>query len=132
MNKLTNPKPVESSPTEEINWENRISEKHRLFIKHVKILGILVLLSLVGIIIPLWIISPTVGKSLFISLPPMLFLTLSWMFPSWLFLYNKAMLLPTTLGTIPLRIILVVIFSYIIWVYIPNVLFMVFIFGMMW
>lgn len=116
----------------EVNWVQRVREKRHLFIKHIYILVALMLSSLLGIIVPLWIISPEIGRSVFISLPPMLFVTLSWMIPSWLFLHNNALLLSTTVGVVPIRIGLVTLFSWIILIHAPGVIFYVFFIGMMW
>lgn len=132
VQKLTQTPTTPPSHVREVDWERRTEQKYRLFVKHIKILCVLVLFSLVGLILPLWIISPDIGKSVFISLPPMLFITLSWMVPAWLFLYDKALLLSTTLGAIPLRVVLTVAFSYIIWTYVPNIIFSVFVIGMVW
>ena len=134
LGRATAPKVSErvDPPVKKIDWDQRKKEKYYWFKKQVNMLGGLALLSLIGIIIPLWIVSPAIGKSLFISLPPMAFLTLSWMVPAWIFFYDKKLLYPTTVGAAPIRIVIAAIFSYWVFVYIPSVVFHVFFFGMMW
>lgn len=131
MQKLQS-KPNIVTSEREVDWSKRKEEKHRLFVKYTQMLCVLALCSLLVIIIPLFLVAPSVGKSVFISLPPMLILVLSWMVPTWLFFYKKELLFSTTICAIPIRIIVAAVFSYIIYTYADGIIFNVFFIGMIW
>ncbi len=131
VQKASQPRTPLVRPAKNIDWDHRISEKNRLFIRHIAMLFILVLFSVMAILVSSPWINIGVIKSLFLSLPPMLLLTLSWMIPGCWFLYKPALLLPTTLGAIPIRMVWVVIFVYLVKTFLPHIEISVLVTGMM-
>lgn len=118
-------------PAKIIDWPHRLKEKNRLFYRHITLLFILVTLSIVAINISRFWINTNTVQSLFLSLPPILLLILSWIIPGWLFLYNPALLLPTTLGAIPIHIVWIVAFVYLVKTFLPHIEISVLVTGMM-
>jgi len=84
-------------------------------LKHNLILLVsLIACSFLIVVLPLYMIKPILGKTLLASIPPMLIFTLSWMIPFWRFHNNNALLVPATLGLMPIRIMLCMAYSYMI------------------
>ena len=106
---------------EPVDWVQRNILKTHIFKKAILWLFAIVLFSAVFIILPIWIVKPSVGKAFLLSVPPMLFICFTWMVPSWRFFDKKALLLPMTVGMVPLRIIAILLFSYMAIHNIPEV-----------
>jgi len=126
-----NPKPVQEIKKPEINWEERREKKNKLFKKYLTIalysLGILAFF----IILPIWLVYPPYGKSFLLSLPPILFITLSWMGAAWwAWDKDKYIFMAVTFGAMPLRIGLGLFWVYICFS-IPGINWMILIFSMM-
>jgi len=84
----------------------------RIFRKYCFLLLGLVVGSLVLLVLPLWILRPPYGKAFLLSLPPMLVTALSWMGGAW-WAWGKGgdLLLVATLGAIPLRVAVVLLWA---------------------
>ncbi|NUQ62914.1 MAG: hypothetical protein HUU20_10515 [Pirellulales bacterium] len=80
----------------------------RTFQKYSRLMAGLLLFSAMFLITPLWIAWPPYGKACFLSLPPMLFCTLSWMAGAW-WAWDKdqRVLMAVTLGAMPARMLVV-------------------------
>jgi hypothetical protein len=96
--------PRPSSPPP-VNWKERRARKNRLLLKWLGVLGITVAFSLVCVVLPLLVAHAPLGKTILLAMPPILFMTLSWMVGAW-YSYDKnrqlGMLL--TVGMTPVRL----------------------------
>ena len=102
-------------------------------LKHNLILLVsLIACSFLIVVLPLYMIKPILGKTLLASIPPMLIFTLSWMIPFWRFHNNNALLVPATLGLMPIRIMLCMAYSYMILEAVPEINPAYLIGGLMW
>ena len=102
-------------------------------LKHNLILLVsLIACSFLIVVLPLYMIKPILGKTLLASIPPMLIFTLSWMIPFWRFHNNNALLVPATLGLMPIRIMLCMAYSYMILEALPDINPSYFVGGLMW
>ncbi len=120
------------SPTDPIiDWAERVMQKWHIFVRFARILGCMVLASLLLLILPLWIVDASLGKAFLISIPPMLFVSLTWMVPAWKFYDSRHMMLAVTVGATPLRIAVVVLFSWMLYEYATGINFVAFYIGMM-
>ena len=90
------------------------------------------LIVLLFVVLPLYVAKPPLGKSILISIPPMLIFTLSWMIPFWKFYNKTAFLVPITLGLMPFRIMLCIIYCYMMLETIPEINPAYFVGGLMW
>lgn len=104
-------------------------DRNRIFKQHLVLLGLATLFSLLVVVLPLYLLDISVGKAVFISIPPMLLLALSWMLPVWKFGKSRYILMAMTIGASPVRIFAGVAFSYLIYT-IPGVNFVAFFIGM--
>ena len=81
----------------------------------------LMVFSLVCVVLPLYVVKPILGKTVLASIPPMLIFTLSWMIPFWKFYNKNEFLVPITLGLMPFRIILCLVYCYMILEAVPEI-----------
>lgn len=84
------------------------------------------------VVLPLWIVHPPYGKACLLSLPPMILCALSWAAGAW-WAWDKGfqVLMAVTLGGMPVRMILVLAWLWIVTT-IPGVPIVVFVICMMW
>lgn len=122
-------KPPEKPP---IDWVIRNTLKRYIFFIHIKALAIIILCSVLFLILPLWIIAPPIGKAFLLSIAPMLLICTSWMVPAWKFYDRRLLMLSLTMGMMPIRILLIVAFSYLVLFYMPQIHFPAFGVAMMW
>ncbi len=107
--------------TPPINWFSRMKTKRSLFLKSLLFLFLLALVSGLFVILPCYIASSVLGKTLLISMFPMLLVTLSWMAPAWIFFDKRKLVLTMTVGMMPLRIMFVLGFVYLIITHFPMI-----------
>lgn len=113
------------------DWAKRQVEKNTVFTKYLKILTFCFLGTLLFLILPTALAYPSFGKSLLMGLPPILFMSLSWLLGTW-YSWDKEryIFLALTVGAMPLRCGLGL-----IWVagisYLPEMNLGALIFGMM-
>ena len=103
-----------------------------LLVRNLILLVGLVVFSLICVVLPLYVVKPILGKTLLVSIPPMLIFTLSWIIPFWKFRNNNAFLVPVTLGLMPIRIMLCMAYSYMILEALPDINPSYFVGGLMW
>lgn len=99
----------------------RANIKPTFFFKSFIFLFFSVLISVFSIISLCYIVDSALGKTFLISMFPMLLVTLSWMIPVWVFFDKRNWMLITTVGMVPLRIVFVLCFVYLIITYFPMV-----------
>lgn len=82
--------------------------RNRIFKRYGLILGSMVLGSLTAVVAAMWLAYPAVGKACLLSLPPMLACAASWMAGAWWGSdKHPRVLIAVTLGLIPLRVLMV-------------------------
>ena len=116
---------------EPVDWAVRKKRKKDLFITSIKFLFALVAISCFFVIFPIGIMNPVLGKTILISMLPMLLLTLSWMVPAWIFFDRRRLVLVMTVGMSPIRIAFVVGFIYLMILAFPAMCLITFVVGMM-
>lgn len=116
------PKPEQEPPPEPINWRERNALKLNIFLTNLKILLILAASSMMFFVLPIWLGGgEKLGRPLLLSLPLMLFISLSWMVPSWKFRDRKSLLLSITLGMVPIRVMIAIGFMWMIVIAQPEI-----------
>jgi hypothetical protein len=90
---------------------------------------------LVGVIVlfvvPLWLVYPPYGKACLLALPPMVLCALSWMAGAWWgSSKNQVTLMAVTLGAIPIRVLLVLVWAWLVFS-IPGMVKLVFVLALM-
>lgn len=89
----------------EINWEQRIMTKNRIFKKYlITICGLFAFIVLF-FIIPLLIACPSYGKAAMLGISPMFIMILSWMAGAW-WAWDKPrhVFFCVTMGAVPIRL----------------------------
>lgn len=82
--------------------------RQRLFRKYAAVLGAMVVGSAVLVVLPMWLAYAPFGKACLLSLPPMLVCAASWMAGAWWGSQKPShVLVGATLGLIPLRVLMV-------------------------
>ncbi len=82
--------------------------RQRIFRKYAAVLGAMVLGSAVLVVLPMWLAYAPFGKACLLSLPPMLVCAASWMAGAWWGREKPShVLVGVTLGLIPLRVLMV-------------------------
>lgn len=113
-----------------MDWAKRNTLKLRIFLIYIGVLFALALFSVVCIVTPVWIAgNAELGRSILLSIPPVLLLMLIWMLPAWKFIDRPAILMITTIGAIPLHALACLGFVWMVDDYCPNM--NVFFVGMM-
>jgi len=122
---------IEKQKIEPINWDEQQKIKDEIFLKSVKTIVIQTIVSIVLIAIPLYVVSAPYGKASFISIPPMLFMTLSWMAGAyWSWNKNIFTFMSVTVGAVPARLALCLAWVWIITT-IPDIPIIPFVLAMM-
>ena len=103
-----------------------------ILVRNMIVLLCTVVFSVLFVVLPLYVAKPLLGKAILISIPPMLIFTLSWMIPFWKFYNKTAFLVPITLGLMPFRIMLCIIYCYMMLEAIPEINPVYFVGGLMW
>ena len=103
-----------------------------LLVRNLILLVGLVVFSLICVVLPLYVVKPILGKTLLVSIPPMLIFTLSWIIPFWKFHKSNAFLALTTLGLMPIRIILCLVYCYMMLEAVPEINSVYLVGGLMW
>jgi hypothetical protein len=107
--KATQQKPIEEPIEKElpkVNWNERKIMKNRILVKYLKIFGVIVLVSIIFLISPLWLASAPYGKGAMLSIPPMLFMSLTWLLSAWwAWDKDKYLFFCITMGGIPVRLV---------------------------
>lgn len=104
----------------------------QLFRKYSMMIGWLLFGTILLIVVPLWLVSPSYGKACLLGAPPMVVGALSWMAGAW-WAWDKdqRVLMAATVGTMPARL-----FLGLAWVWVVTTLREVplipFVFSMMW
>jgi len=71
--------------------------------KYLKMLGVLLGASLLLIVAPLYLTNPSYGEPLLLSIPPTLFIAVTWMGGAWWARNKPELMLALTVGMMPLR-----------------------------
>lgn len=125
------PKKIVQAKPEPINWTTRMKQKKDMFVTSVKILATLVAASCFFVSLPIMIVNPVLGKTILISMFPMLLVALSWMVPTWIFFDKRNLVLTMTVGMTPIRILFVLGFTYLVMAVFPVMNVLAFCIGMM-
>jgi hypothetical protein len=94
---LANPLPV-------IDWAERTAQKNVLLGKYLKIMVGVFFGLLLFLILPIMLSYPAVAKSMVMGIPPMIFMSLSWMVAAW-YAWDKNffIFIALTVGGMPVR-----------------------------
>jgi hypothetical protein len=80
------PKPITAKPI--INWKVRKALKNSIFKKYLIIIACLLGIIVLFVITPLWAVYPPYGKAVLLTIPPILFICITWMLGCW-WAYDK-------------------------------------------
>jgi hypothetical protein len=99
------PPPPEPPPPPVINWEERRMKKNKLLKKYTIIFTCCFATCLIFIALPINLADSSYGKGVILGLPPILFMTLSWVLGAW-WAWDKEtyIFLALTMGGIPFRL----------------------------
>ncbi len=105
--------------------------RNRLFLRYCAVLGAMLVGEVVLLVVPLWLVHPPYGKACLLALPPMVLCALSWMAGAWWgSSKNQLTLMAVTLGAIPVRVFLVLVWVWLVFS-IPGMVKLVFVLALM-
>ncbi len=105
--------------------------RNRVFARYGAVLGVMFVGVLVLLIAPMWLVHPPYGRACLLSLPPMLLCALSWMAGAWWGSgKNPHVLMAVTLGAIPVRVLFVLVWTWLA-LSIPGIVKPVFVIALM-
>jgi hypothetical protein len=105
--------------------------RNRLFVKYCAVLGVMLVGVVVLFVVPLWLVYPPYAEACLLALPPMVLCALSWMAGAWWgSSKNQLALMAVTLGAIPMRVLLVLVWAWLVFS-IPGMVKLVFVLALM-
>jgi hypothetical protein len=97
------PRIVPAKPV--IDWKARQALKNSIFKKYLTIIVILVGIINLFVVTPLWLAHPPYGKAVLLTMPPILFICITWMLGCWwAYDKNKQLFFAINMGGIGIRL----------------------------